>query len=152
MIRKALTGLLELEPDIAVVAAVGDGAEAIRAARAYSPDIVLMDIKMPRVDGIEAMRAILRDNPKIRVIMLTTFENDDLIFEAILAGAQAYLLKDAEESEIVEAIRAAARGEPRLSSRVAEKIIGEFRRVKGPERAGESLGEDLLTEREKSVL
>jgi DNA-binding NarL/FixJ family response regulator len=152
MIRKALTGLLELEPDIAVVAAVGDGAEAIRAARAYSPDIVLMDIKMPRVDGIEATRAILRDNPKIRVIMLTTFENDDLIFEAILAGAQAYLLKDAEESEIVEAIRAAARGEPRLSSRVAEKIIGEFRRVKGPERAGESLGEDLLTEREKSVL
>jgi DNA-binding NarL/FixJ family response regulator len=152
MIRKALTGLLELEPDITVVAAVADGVEAIRAARAYSPDIVLMDIKMPRVDGIEATRAILRDNPKIRVIMLTTFENDDLIFEAILAGAQAYLLKDAEESEIVEAIRAAARGEPRLSSRVAEKIIGEFRRVKGPERAGESLDEDLLTEREKSVL
>jgi len=152
MIRKALIGLLELEPDFAVVAAVGDGAEAIRAARAYSPDIVLMDIKMPRVDGIEATRAILRDNPKIRVIMLTTFENDDLIFEAILAGAQAYLLKDAEEGEIVEAIRAAARGEPRLSSRVAEKIIGEFRRVKGPERAGESLAEELLTEREKSVL
>ncbi len=152
MIRKALMGLLELEPDIAVVAAVGDGAEAIRAARAYSPDIVLMDIKMPRVDGIKATRAILHDNPKIHVIVLTTFESDDLVFEAILAGAQAYLLKDAEESEILEAIRAAVRGEPRLSPRIAEKIIAEFRRVKGPERAGEPLEEELLTDREKAVL
>ena len=152
IIRKALASLLELEPDLAVVATVGDGAEAIRAAQAYCPDVVLMDIKMPRVDGIKATRAILRDNPKIHVIVLTTFESDDLVFEAILAGAQAYLLKDAEECEILEAIRAAVRGEPRLSPRIAEKIIGEFRRVKGPEHAKEPLEEELLTDREKAVL
>lgn len=152
MIRKALTTLLEMELDLAVVAAVGDGAEAIRAARAYGPDVVVMDIKMPRVDGIAATRAILSDNPKIHVIMLTTFESDDLVFEAILAGAQAYLLKDAEEGEILESIRAAARGEPRLSPRIAEKIIGEFRRVKAPERVGEALEEELLTDRERAVL
>lgn len=133
LIRKAFGALLELEPDISVVAAAADGAEAIRAARAWRPDVVLMDIKMPRVDGIAATRAILQDNPQTNVIVLTTFETDELVFEAILAGAKAYLLKDAEESEILEAIRAAARGEPRLSPRIAEKIIGEFRRVKTPE-------------------
>jgi DNA-binding NarL/FixJ family response regulator len=152
LIRKAFGALLELEPDISVVAAAADGAEAIRAARAWRPDVVLMDIKMPRVDGIAATRAILQDNPQTNVIVLTTFETDELVFEAILAGAKAYLLKDAEESEILEAIRAAARGEPRLSPRIAEKIIGEFRRVKTPDRA-ESLAEQVsLTDREKEVL
>ncbi len=152
LIRKAFVALLELEPDIAVVAAAGDGAEAVRAARAWRPDVVLMDIKMPRVDGIAATRAILQDNPKTNVIVLTTFETDELVFEAILAGAKAYLLKDAEESEILEAIRAAARGEPRLSPRIAEKIIGEFRRVKTPERAESLEEQESLTDREKEVL
>ncbi len=152
VIRKAFADLLKREPDFVVVAAVGDGAEAIRAARAFRPDVVLMDLKMPHVDGIAATRAILQDDPHARVVMLTTFETDELVFEAILAGASAYLLKDAQESDILEAIRAAARGEPRLSPRVAQKILGEFRRVKAPERAEAALEQDLLTEREKTVL
>ncbi len=152
LIRKAFVALLELEPDISVVAAAADGAEAIRAARAWRPDVILMDIKMPRVDGIAATRAVLQDNPETNVIVLTTFETDELVFEAILAGAKAYLLKDAEESEILEAIRAAARGEPRLSPRIAEKIIGEFRRVKTPERAESLAEQESLTDREKEVL
>ncbi len=152
MIRKAFVSLLELEPDITVVASAADGAEAISAARAFLPDVVLMDIKMPRIDGIAATRAILAENPHTRVIVLTTFETDELVFEAILAGAHAYLLKDAEESEILDAIRAAARGEARLSPRIAEKIIGEFRRVKFPERVGAQAEREPLTEREKEVL
>ncbi len=152
MIRKAFMALLELEPDITVVASAGDGTEAIRAARAWRPDVVLMDIKMPRLDGIAATRAILQENPETHVIVLTTFETDDLVFEAILAGAKAYLLKDAEESEILDAIRAAVRGEPRLSPRIAEKIISEFRRVKIPERSEAPIEESALTDREKEVL
>ncbi len=152
MIRKAFAALLELVPDLAVVATAADGAEAINAARAFRPDVVLMDIKMPRIDGIAATREILAENPQTRVIILTTFETDELVFEAILAGAQAYLLKDAEESEIVAAIRAAARGESRLSPRIAEKILGEFRRVKNPALSREHCALDPLTDREKDVL
>jgi DNA-binding NarL/FixJ family response regulator len=152
LIRKAFVALLELEPDILIVAQAADGAEAIQAARAFRPDVVLMDIKMPRVDGIAATRAILHDNPKAQVIVLTTFETDDLVFQAVLAGARAYLLKDAEEKDILDAIRGAARGETRLSPRIAEKIIDEFRRVKVPERADSQLEGEPLTEREKEVL
>jgi DNA-binding NarL/FixJ family response regulator len=152
LIRKAVVALLELEPDISVVAQAADGVEAIQAARAFRPDVVLMDVKMPRLDGISATRAVLQDNPDAQIIMLTTFETDELVFEAILAGAKAYLLKDAEEKEILETIRAAARGEPRLSPRIAEKIIGEFRRVKFPEKAEAQLEREPLTEREREVL
>jgi DNA-binding NarL/FixJ family response regulator len=152
MIRNALANLLELEPDFDVVASVGDGQEAVVATRAYRPDVILMDIKMPRMDGVAATRAIMREYPEARVIVLTTFENDDYVFEAVMAGARAYLLKDAEEREIVEAIHSVMRGESRLSPRVAEKLVGEFRRMKAQDQAGAGLEEDLLTERERDVL
>lgn len=153
MIRKAFAALLAMEPDIDVVATAADGAEAVAAARAFQPDVALMDIKMPRVDGIAATRAILSESPRTRVIILTTYETDDFVFDAILAGAQAYLLKDAEENEILSAIRAVARGEPRLSPSIAQKILGEFRRVKGPARHIESCAaREPLTERERDVL
>jgi DNA-binding NarL/FixJ family response regulator len=156
MIRKAFAALLEFEPDMEVVATASDGADAINAARAWRPDVVLMDLKMPRVDGISATRAILVDNPAARVIMLTTYETDELVFEAIVAGAKAYLVKDAEAGEILDAIRAVARGESRLSPRVAGKILEEFRRVKVADRSAESSVErapaEALTEREKDVL
>lgn len=152
LIRKALAAMLNLERDITVVAAVGDGAEAVRAARAFRADVVLMDLKMPILDGIAATRAILAERLGVHVIVLTTFDEDEMVFEAIMAGADAYLLKDAKETEIVEAIRAAAQGEPRLSPSIAMKILSEFRRVKGAEPAGPSLVEDLLTDREKAVL
>jgi DNA-binding NarL/FixJ family response regulator len=152
MIRNALAKLLSLEADVDVVASVADGEEAVRAARAYRPDVVLMDIKMPRLDGVAATRVIARDVPTAGVIALTTFDTDDLVFEAVVAGAKAYLLKDAEESEIVAAIRAVAKGESRLSPRIAAKIVGEFRRVKAEERREDAIEAELLTERERDVL
>lgn len=153
VIRKAFAALLALETDFSVVATAADGEQAISAARAFCPDVVLMDIKMPRIDGIAATRAILAENPRVGVIMLTTFETDELVFEAMLAGARAYLLKDAEEAEILATIRAVARGEPRLSPRIAEKILGEFRRVKASSVGAEPpLDQEPLTGREKDVL
>lgn len=153
VIRKALVALLALEQDIDVVATAADGEQAVSVARAYAPDVILMDAKMPRMDGVSAMRAILRDAPDIRIVMLTTFDSDDLVFEAIAAGAQGYLLKDAEESEILAAIRSAARGEPRLSPGIATKILSEFRRVKTPKRPSPAQEEEEpLTDREKDVL
>jgi DNA-binding NarL/FixJ family response regulator len=155
VIRKALSALLALEADIEVVATAADGEQAVSAALAYSPDVVLMDLKMPRMDGVAATRAILAGAPQTRVIVLTTFDSDDLVFEAISAGAFGYLLKDAEESEILAAIRGAARGEPRLSPKVASKILTEFRRVRASGRPAAPAGvegEEPLTEREKDVL
>ncbi|MGJ0392081.1 MAG: response regulator [Methylocystis sp.] len=152
VIRKALSALLALEKDMAIVAAVGDGEQAVSAALAYAPDVILMDLKMPRMDGIAATRAILSKSPDIRIVMLTTFDADDLVFEAVMAGAQGYLLKDAEESEILSAIRSAARGEPHLSPRVAAKILSEFRRVKASSTQMREEKEEPLTERERDVL
>jgi DNA-binding NarL/FixJ family response regulator len=152
VIRKAIAALLTFEPDMNVVDAVADGEQAVAAARAYSPDIVLMDAKMPRMDGVAATRAILADNPKTRIIMLTTFDADELVFEAISAGAMGYLLKEAEESEIIAAIRAVAKGEPRLSPSVATKILAEFRRVRTPTAIARTEDEEPLTQREKDVL
>ncbi|WP_442754109.1 response regulator [Methylocystis sp. JAN1] len=155
VIRKALSTLLALEADIDVVATAADGEQAVSAALAYAPDIILMDLKMPRMDGIAATRAILAKAPRTRIIMLTTFDTDELVFEAISAGAQGYLLKDAEESEILAAIRGVTRGEPRLSPAIAAKIIAEFRRVRTaskPAAPTNSEAEEPLTEREKDVL
>ena len=155
LIRKAFAALLAMEPDIDVVAAVADGADALRAARAFKPDVALMDIKMPRLDGIAATRAMLDENPGIRVVMLTTFEAEEYVFDSILAGACGYLLKDAEESEILATIRAAARGEPRLSPAIAVRILEEFRRMKTRTKgvtADADAGQEPLTDREKEVL
>lgn len=152
VLRKALANLLALEPDINVVATAADGEQAVSAARAYAPDVILMDIKMPRLDGVSATRAIVSENPNARVIMLTTFDADETVFEAILAGAQAYLLKDSDENEILGAIRAVAHGEPRMSPRIALKILSEFRRIKAPGQTARTLDDEQLTQREKDVL
>jgi DNA-binding NarL/FixJ family response regulator len=153
-LRKALCALLALESDIEIVATAADGEQAVNSALAHSPDVVLMDVKMPRMDGVAATRAILAEAPNTRIVMLTTFDTDDFVFEAIAAGAQGYLLKDAEESEILAAIRAAARGEPRLSASIASKILSEFRRVNLTRRplTPPVSKEEPLTEREKEVL
>lgn len=153
VIRKAIAALLAMEPDMDVVATAADGDQAVKSARAFQPDVILMDMKMPRMDGVAATRAIIAENPQAHVIALTTFENDELVFDAFLAGAQAYLLKDAEESEILKAIRAVARGEPCLSPRIADKILQEFRRMKGGPRGSQRMAEqESLTDREKEVL
>lgn len=153
LIRRALASLFDAETDVEVVAQAGDGAEAVRMARAWSPDVALLDIKMPRLNGIEAARQITGELPGVRVVMLTTFDTDDLVFDAILAGAIGYLLKDTEERDILATVRDAARGQSRLSPSVARLILEDFRRIKKPRSTsdGEKASEPL-TARESVVL
>jgi DNA-binding NarL/FixJ family response regulator len=153
LIRRALAALFEAEADVEVVAQAGDGAEAVRMARAWSPDVALLDIKMPRLNGIEATKQITHELPTVRVVMLTTFDTDDLVFDAILAGAVGYLLKDTEEREIVATVRDAARGLSRLSPSIARRVLDDFRRIKKPRPAAESeAAGEPLTPRESLVL
>jgi len=154
MIRRAFAAMLALEPDFEIVAQAADGVEAVQEARRYLPDVVLLDIQMPRLNGIAATRQIVRDCPDAQVIILTTYDTDDLIFDSICAGAQAYLLKDAEESEILDTIRAVSRGQSRLAPNVARKLLDEFRRVRrGPCLANDAgVLEEPLTERENDIL
>jgi len=151
--RRSLEALFEAEADIDLVGRAVDGLEAVRLAKLTRPDVALLDIKMPRLDGIEAARQIARDQPATRVVMLTTFDSDDLIFAAILAGAIGYLLKDAEESEILATVRDAARGLSRLSPRIARRVLDDFRRIKSaPAPDSDAAPDEPLTEREAVVL
>ncbi|MFO1115653.1 MAG: response regulator transcription factor [Beijerinckiaceae bacterium] len=149
LIRRAFRTMLSLEDGIEIVAEAGDGQEAIRLARLSRPDVVLMDLQMPKLGGVAATRAILAERPATRVIVLTTFDNDEMVFDAIGAGASAYLLKDAEESDILAAIR----GQARLSPPIAEKLMDELRRTRRAEPAsGAEAGAEPLTDRENAVL
>jgi DNA-binding NarL/FixJ family response regulator len=152
--RRALAAIFEALPEFEVVGLAADGAEAIRLAKMEAPDVALLDIKMPRLDGIEATRRIATEAPTTNVVMLTTFDTEDLVREAILAGAIGYILKDAEEAEIIETVRDAARGLSRLSPSVARKMIEDFRRLRRPPpAAGANTPEgEPLTERETVVL
>ena len=155
LIRRAFAAMLSLEADIDVVAQAADGAEALQMARAYRPDVVLMDLQMPRVNGIAATRRIMQEAPGVQVIILTTFDTDDLVFDAISAGAQAYLLKDADEAEILGTIRAVHRGESRLTPNIARKVLDEFRRVRGPStgaRGADEPADEPLSARETAIL
>lgn len=155
LVRRAFSTMLAIEPDIKIVAQAADGAEAIQLARQWRPDIVLMDLQMPRVGGIGAMKRILEDVPDARIIVLTTFDTDELVFEAISAGAHAYLLKDSNEAEILETIRAVHAGQSRMSPKIAGKVMSEFRRqrpsgVAMPDDGGPA--DETLSEREEKVL
>lgn len=154
LIRRAFAKILELEDDITVVAQAADGAEAIELARRHRPDIVLMDLQMPRVGGVQATRRILAELASTQIVVLTTFDTDDLVFEAIGAGAQAYLLKDATEADILDTIRGVHRGESRLSPNISRKVLEEFRRARplDAEPAGAWGASEPLTEREEEVL
>ena len=155
LIRRAFATMLALEPDFEIVAQAADGADAVQAARRWKPDVVLMDIQMPRLNGIAATRQIVKDCPGAQIIILTTYDTDDLIFDAICAGAQAYLLKDAEEEEILDTIRVVSRGQSRLAPNVARKLLDEFRRVRRPSRPMEAADEssaEALTDRENDIL
>jgi len=152
--RRALAAIFEALPEFEVVGLAADGAEAIRLAKMEAPDVALLDIKMPRLDGIEATRRMAAEAPTTNVVMLTTFDTEDLVREAILAGAIGYILKDAEEAEIVETVRDAARGLSRLSPSVARKMIEDFRRLRrpAPAAAPNTPEGEPLTERETVVL
>jgi DNA-binding NarL/FixJ family response regulator len=155
LVRRAFSAMLSIEPDLKIVAQAADGAEAIQLARQWRPDIVLMDLQMPRVGGIGAMKRILEDVPEARVIVLTTFDTDDLVFEAISAGAHAYLLKDSNEAEILETIRGVHAGQHRLSPKIAGKVMNEIRRQRPPDAEVQNASgpaDEELTEREEEVL
>lgn len=127
LIRRGLAMMLAAEPGIVIVGQAADGLDAIEQALATSPDVVVMDLQMPRASGVVATREITAKLPGTRVVVLTTYDHDDLVFEAIRAGAQAYLLKDASEAEVLETIRAVHRGESRLSPTIARKVMAQFR-------------------------
>ncbi len=129
LIRRGLAMMLATEAGIEVVGQAADGVEAVEHVRRAEIDVVLMDLQMPRLGGIAATRAITSQPRGAQVVVLTTFDTDELVFDAIRAGAQAYLLKDAPEAEILETIRAVHRGESRLAPHIARKVMEEFRRL-----------------------
>ena len=129
VIRRGLSMMLGAEPDIDVVAQAANGAEAIALAIQHRPDVVVMDLQMPRVGGVVATREITAALPQTRIVVLTTFDDDELVFEAIRAGAQAYLLKDSSEAEVLATVRSVHQGESRLSPGIARKLVDQFRIV-----------------------
>ena len=129
IIRQGLATILGFAEGIEVVGEAKDGEEALALARRLRPDAVLMDLKMPGMGGIPATRRIARELPETRVVILTTYDADDLIFDGIKAGASGYLLKDATAETLVEAVRGVTRGESQLAPTVARKVLSEFQRL-----------------------
>jgi len=149
-VREGTRRILEQEPDLEVVAEAGDGEEAVKLSCDLKPDVVLVDVAMPRLDGIEATRRIKAQCPAVAVLVLSAYDDDQFIFGLLEAGAAGYLLKSVRGLEIVDAIRAVHAGESVLHPSVARKVLNRFAGVSGKQRDKKSL--DLLTEREMEVL
>ena len=155
LVRAGFRALLNAEPDIEVVAEAADGVEAVRLAQQTRPDVVLMDIRMPGVDGLEATRRIAAD-PALsgtRVVILTTFELDEYVFEALRTGASGFLVKDTEPVELLRGVRAVAGGDALLSPSVTRRVIGEFATPGARGRQAAPPRElEQLTDREREVM
>jgi NarL family two-component system response regulator LiaR len=147
VVRQGLRDFLELQDDIEVIGEAASGEEGVRLAQELLPDVVLMDMVLPGIDGVEATRRVKAVSPSTRIIVLTSFADDDKVFPAIKAGAISYLLKDVQPEELARAIRAAQRGEAVLHSEVAAKLMQEF---SAPRTADNPV--EQLTEREMDVL
>jgi len=146
LFREGLHTLLSLQPGLEVIGEAANGEEAVRLAEALHPDVVLMDLQMPLLDGVAATRQLRAALPACRVIMLTTFDDDDYIFEGLRAGAVGYLLKDTPSARLADAIRAAARGESFLEPSVAAKVVAEFTRLSAASGAAVPLAAQPLAE------
>ena len=129
LVRRGAAMLLSMEPDMEVVGQARNGVEAVELAQTLRPDVILMDLHMPLKGGVAATREITRDLPTCQVLVLTTLNDDETVFEAVRAGAHAYLLKDADEDELLETIRALRRGESRLTPQIARKVMDQFRHL-----------------------
>ena len=132
LIRRGMTLMLAAEPDIDVVGQAADGVQAVEMAQSLRPDVVLMDLHMPNKGGVAATREITLSLPQTHVLVLTTLDAEETVFEAVRAGAHAYLLKDASEEEVLETVRAVHRGESRLTPQIARKVMDQFRRLAAP--------------------
>jgi DNA-binding NarL/FixJ family response regulator len=153
LFREALKTLLSAYPDLDVIGDASNGEEALRLSFSLSPDIVLMDLRMPVMDGVEATRKIVQLGKKIKVIVLTTFDDDETVFEGLRAGAVGYLLKDVSSEKLTEAIRAANRGEYFLLPSITAKVVSEFSRISRPApRNQDAFLADPLSPREIEIL
>ncbi|MFE9929587.1 response regulator [Streptomyces sp. NPDC005533] len=152
LVRAGFRALLDAQPDIEVAGEAANGEEAVRLVRELRPDVVLMDIRMPVLDGLEATRRITEDGDltAVRVVMLTTFELDEYVFEAIRSGASGFLVKDTEPEELLRAVRAVVGGDALLSPGVTRRLIAEFAARSKQPAAAADLGR--LTEREREVM
>jgi NarL family two-component system response regulator LiaR len=148
IVRDSLQALIETEPGMEVIGEAEDGVEVVSKACDLRPDVILMDLVMPRQDGISAIREIKRENPEARILVLTSFAEDEKVFPAIKAGALGYLLKDSSPQQLLQAIRDVQRGESYLHPTIARKLIGELHRPP-PDLP---LTQEPLTEREMQVL
>ncbi len=148
IVRQGLRLILETEPDFEVAGEASDGAQAVKLCQELKPDVVLMDLRMPNMDGLTAIERLRRDQPEIAVVILTTFNEDELMFRGLQAGARGYLLKDTERSTLFETLRAAARGETLLKPEIVARVLS---RVAAPAstRSSDPAG---LTDRELEVL
>jgi len=158
LIRQGIRLLLEIEEDIQVVGQATNGREALEQVESLHPDVVLMDVRMPEMDGVEATRELSRRFPEVKVIILTTFEDDETVFDGLKAGARGYLLKDISSEEMAAAVRKVAGGEALIEPRLTRKVLAEFSRMAaaseghGPAKTGEAGLPVQLTEREREVL
>ncbi|WP_374712639.1 response regulator [Symbiobacterium terraclitae] len=154
LLRRGLAALLNRNPDMEVVAEAGDGEEALRVAAGADPDVILMDVRMPVLDGVAATRELVRRGCRAGVIILTTFDDDEYIFEGLAAGARGYLLKDAEYEELSQAIRTVASGESLLQPQITTRVLKEFSRLSSmaASRPKPQALAEPLTERELEVL
>ena len=135
LIRRGMTLMLSVQSDMEVVGQASDGVEAVEMAERLRPDVVLMDLHMPRKGGVAATREITLSLPHTHVLVLTTLDAEEMVFDAVRAGAHAYLLKDASEDEVLETVRAVHRGESRLTPQIARKVMDQFRRLASPSEA-----------------
>lgn len=157
VVREGLATIVDLEDDMTVVGQAGDGAQAVRLTLEVVPDVVLMDLRMPNMDGAEAIRRIRQQQPQVRILILTTYADEEHVLAGIRAGAHGYLLKDASPESLLESIRTVHRGESSLASAVATTVLTRFRELMaggepGPRAEGDEPADDLLTPREREVL
>lgn len=156
LIRQGIRLLLEIEPDIQVVGQAANGRSALEQVEILHPDVVLMDVRMPEMDGVSATRSLSAEHPEVKVIILTTFEDDETVFEGLKAGARGYLLKDISSEEMAQAVRKVAAGEALIEPRLTRKVLAEFSRLASAndrQAASKITPESVpLTERELGVL